>query len=397
MSPGTASAVTDLRAEAGELSFSVTAGNERQRISFRSDTPVVPPADGALAATLLPAMSRGGPLRLEALVSARILRNQREFQAIQRLWSSRWPSEPHPLREVEVSAPSRVAEGPRERGRVATFFSGGVDSWATILGNPEVTDLIFVRGLDLVPSWPQHKRLADEVEARLRSTAPELGLPLHVVTTDVRTFSDPLLRWESFCPSVEAAIALFFEPLFERVVIANDSEYRRQAQVGASWQIDHLWSSEGLTIEDWGGRFGRVERLRRIVDHPLVQETLRVCWMNPGGAYNCGRCGKCLATMIGLEAIGARGKIRTFPAELDLEPLREEYRILTPLQLVLWEDVLQAVEESERADLAAAVVPLIEAGRQAVGGPEAELGRILGSRSWKLTAPLRRLALLRGR
>jgi len=350
----------------------------------------VPPADGALPATLLSAMSRGGPLRLEAPVSARILRNQREFQAIQRLWSSRWPREPHPLQEVEVSAPSRVAGGPAEKGRIATFFSGGVDSWATILGNPEVTDLIFVRGLDLVPGWPQHRELADEVEARLRATAPELGLPLHVVTTDVRTFSDPLLRWESFCPSVEAAIALFFEPLFERVLIANDSEYGRQAQVGASWQIDHLWSSEGLTIEDWGGRFGRVERLRRIADHPLVQKTLRVCWMNPDGAYNCGRCGKCLATMIGLEAIGARGKIRTFPAELDLGPLRD-YRIMTPLQLVLWEDALEAVETAERADLLKGLMPLIEAGRRTVGGPEAELRELLASRSWRLTAPLRRL------
>jgi len=396
VSAGATSAVADVRAEAGELSFTVEAGSERHRVSFRSDTPVLPATDGVLAATLMPAMSRGGALRLETPISAKILRNQREFQAIQRLWSSRWPSDPHPLREIEVSAPSRVAEGPRERGRVATFFSGGVDSWATILGNPEVTDLIFVRGLDLVPGWPQHEKLADEVESRLRATAPELGLPLHVVTTDVRTFSDPHLRWESFCPSVQAAIALFFQPLFERVLIATDSEYGKQAQVGASWQVDHLWSSEGLTVEDWGARFGRVERLRRIADHPLVQRTLRVCWMNPEGAYNCGRCGKCLATMIGLEAIGAREKIRTFPAELDLEPLRD-YRILTPLQLALWEDVLEAVEESGRGDLIRGLAPTIEAGRQAVGGPEAELQAVLTSTSWRLTEPLRRLNAWRRR
>jgi hypothetical protein len=396
MSAEPASAVVDLRAEIGELSFTVEAGSERHRVSFRSDTPVLPATDGALAATLMPAMSRGGALRLETPISAKILRNQREFQAIQRLWSSRWPSEYHPLREIEVSAPSRVAEGPRERGRVATFFSGGVDSWAAILGNPEVTDLIFVRGLDLIPGVDRHRDLADEVETRLRAAAPELGLPLHVVTTDVRAFSDPLLRWESFCPSVEAAIALFFEPLFERVLIANDSDYAKQAQVGASWQVDHLWSSEGLAVEDWGGRFGRVERLRRIVDHPLVQSTLRVCWMNPDGAYNCGRCGKCLATMVGLEAIGARGKIRTFPAELDLGHLRD-YRIIQPLQLALWEDVLAAVEESGRSDLKRAIAPTVEAGRQAVGGPAAELQAVLSSASWRLTAPLRRLARLRSR
>lgn len=388
--------VTDLRATPGELSFTFEAGSDRHRLSFRTDTPVLPAADGALAAALMPAMSRGGGLRLEVPVSARVLRSQREFQAIQRLWSSRWPDDPHPLREIEVSAPSRVAEGPQERGRVATFFSGGVDSWAAILDNPEVTDLIFVRGLDLVPGWPQHEALADEVEARLRKAALALGLPLHVVETDVRRFSDSLLRWESYCASVQAAIALFFEPLFERVLIATDMDFGRQVLVGASWQVDHLWSSEGLTVEDWGGRFGRVERLRRIVDHPLVRETLRVCWLNPDGAYNCGRCGKCLLTMIALEAIGARGKVSTFPAELDLGPL-QSYRIVTPLQLALWEDLLEAVQRAGRTDLESALAPTVEAGRQAVGGPEAELQALLGSSSWRLTAPLRRLGRLRNR
>jgi hypothetical protein len=389
-------AVRDLRTASGELSFTVEAGSERQRVSFRTETPVLPAADGVLAATLMPAMSRGGGLRLEVPISAKILRNQREFQAIQRLWSSRWPSEPHPLQEIEVSAPSRSAKGPEKPGRVATFFSGGVDSWAAILDTPEVTDLIFVRGLDLVPGWPQHDELADEVEARLRGAAAELGLPLHVVDTDVRAFSDPLLRWESYCPSVQAAIALFFEPLFERALIASDVDYGRQALVGASWQVDHLWSSEGLTVEDWGGRFGRIERLRRIVDHPLVQSTLRVCWLNPDGAYNCGRCGKCLLTLIGLEAIGARGKVRTFPAELDLRPL-QSYRIVTPLQLTLWEELLDAVVTAGREDLARALEPAVEAGRQAVGGSEAELQKVLGSSSWRLTAPLRRLGRLRDR
>jgi hypothetical protein len=36
-------------------------------------------------------------------------------------------------------------------------------------------------------------------------------------------------------------------------------------------------------------------------------------------------------------------------------------------------------------------MPMIEAGRQAVGGPAAELRTVLDSTSWRLTAPLRRL------
>jgi hypothetical protein len=44
---------------------------------------------------------------------------------------------------------------------------------------------------------------------------------------------------------------------------------------------------------------------------------LRVCWKNPGGAYNCGRCDKCLRTMINLEAAGALTRCATFTEPLD--------------------------------------------------------------------------------
>lgn len=395
MSPAAASSASDLRAEPGELSFTARAGDHAHRLWFRSGTAPAPPADPALATLLMPAMSNGGALRIEGPVSARLLRNQVEFQAVQRAWSARWPFGV-PLQEVAVDAPARVASGPAQRGRVATFFSGGVDSWAAILANPEVTDLIFARGLDLVPGWPQHEALADEVEARLREAAAELGLALHVVETNVRAFSDPLVRWETYAASVLAAIALFFEPLFERVLIAGDLEHGRQVPLGAAHLIDHLWSTEGMEVVDWGGRFNRTERLERIVDHPVVQKTLRVCWRNPDGAYNCGRCGKCLLTMIGLEAIGASGKIGTFPAEMDLSPL-DEYSISTPLQVAFWEELLETTQRAGRPDLSAPVAAVVESGRRAVGGPEHELRSVLGSSSWRLTAPLRRLARLRRR
>jgi hypothetical protein len=344
----------------------------------------------------MPAMSHGGTLTIDAPISARLLRNQAEFQALQSFWSSQWPFGLPPLREIEVSAPARMAAGPSRPGRVATFFSGGVDSWASVLGNPEVTDLIFARGVDLVPGWPQHEAIADEIEARLREAANGLGLRLHVVETNARLLSDPLVRWETYAASALAAIALFFEPLFERVLIANDIDFRRQIPLGAAQLIDHLWSTEDLEIVDWGGRFNRTERLERIVDHPLVQRTLRVCWLNPGGTYNCGRCGKCLLTMIALEAIGARGKVHTFPTELDLTRLAEN-PIAVPLQLIFWQELLETTRRAGRPDLEGPVTAHVEAGRRAVGGPTVELQTVLGSTSWRLTAPLRRLGALRRR
>jgi hypothetical protein len=335
-------------------------------------------------------MTKGGDLAVESPVSPKLLRNQADFQALQRSWSQRWPFGLPPLREVAVSAPAREAGGPGSGGRVATFFSGGVDSWAALLASPEVTDLIFVRGLDLVPGWPQHERLADEVEARLRDAVAELGLRLHVVETNVRSFSDPLVRWETYAASVLAAIALLFESLFERVLIAGDLEFDRQVPLGAAWLIDRLWSTEALEVAGWGGGLNRTERLRLIAGHPVVQRTLRVCWQNPDGAYNCGRCGKCLLTMIALEAIGAREQVLTFPAELDLGPL-QGYEISTPLQVAFWEELLETTQQAGRLDLEAPVAAVVASGHRALGGPEQQLREMRGSSSWRLTAPLRRL------
>jgi hypothetical protein len=403
--------IADLTRVPGELSFEVRIGQEARRLWIRTVTPVTPPADAALAACLMPAMRCGGTLSTTDPVSPRLLRTQREFQAIQRYWSLDWDFGHEPLREVEVQAPTRTPEE-RPKGRVAAFFSGGVDSWSTVLTNPDITDLIFVRGLDLVPGAAHQVDLADEVEARLGDAAAALGMPLHIVETNIRDLSDQLLRWETYysCPMV--AIALFFEPLFERVLIASDTDHQTQPPLGGSRMVDQLWSTELLEIVDDGGRFTRQRRLELIVDHPIVQQTLRVCWENPDGKYNCGRCRKCMLTMVSLEAMGARERILTFPPELDLR-LFADFEILVPVSLVLWEDALETMRTAGRTDLEQAIEPMVVRGRRNLGLPpsyrsrkrtaatdepqtaaheaQAQLETIFSSHSWRLTAPLRRL------
>jgi hypothetical protein len=410
----------------GELSFEARLAGGAHQVQMRCDSDVVPPADPALVATLLPAMRAGGELRVRGAISPKLLRTQAEYQAIQRAWSLDWTLGEGPLREVEVRAPGRAVEPRVPTGRVAAFFSGGVDSWATVLSNPDVTDLIFVQGFDLIPGNSEHAALGPLVEARLREAAKGLGMPLHVVDTNLREMADPLIRWEAYSPSALAATALLYDEVFDRVLIASDTDHETQVPLGASRLVDQLLGTERLELVDDGGRYSRLERLRRIVDHPGVQKTLRVCWQNPGGAYNCGRCRKCLVTMIPLEAMGFRGKIETFPPELPLETLAGS-QITLPIQLIFWEEVLELTEANDRLDLAQAVRPLVESGKRALALPdgfrmrrhrdmpglgdslreaearaeaaerrEAEARRqveeILGSASWRLTAPLRQLA-----
>jgi hypothetical protein len=60
-----------------------------------------------------------------------------------------------------------------------------------------------------------------------------------------------------------------------------------------------------------------VEKVGAIARHQVALDWLRVCWRNPKGAYNCGRCEKCLRTMISLHAAGAAGRCRTLPGQPD--------------------------------------------------------------------------------
>lgn len=409
--------VSEVRAVPGELSFDVEIAGVTRTVWLRTDAPVTPTADAALAASLMPAMRAGGTLAIDASISRRLLRTQAEYQAIQRIWSHDWLFGLPALAEVDVEAPATTAGEPDGGRGVATFFSGGVDSWATVLANPEVTHLVFVRGMDIALDATD---LGDEVEARLRVAAREIDLPLYVVETNLREFSDLLIPWGAYYGGALAATALLLAPLFERVLMTGDLDYEVIVGQGAHPLTDHLWSTERLEVVHATARHSRLERLRLILDHPVVQGTLRVCWENQGGAYNCGRCRKCLMTMATLEALGALDRVATFgPLEL---PRIDGITLTEPLQIPMWEELRELARERGRADIERAVDGVLARSDGAFELPEsyrrrrtiaarvgpatvlrtaqdrqaqelaARLDTVVGSRSWKLTRPLRALA-----
>src|SRR5262249_10973275 len=77
------------------------------------------------------------------------------------------------------------------------------------------------------------------------------------------------------------------------------------------------WSSETTELVHDGCEATRIEKARRIATSPVALSSLRVCWENRDGAYNCGRCEKCLRTMINLLVVGALDRCSTFDCSLD--------------------------------------------------------------------------------
>jgi Glycosyl transferase family 2 len=342
--------IAGLERAPGELSFEARIGPELRQVWFRTETATLPASEAALAACLLPAMRLGGALTLEEPLDPRLLRSQREFQAIQRARSTGWDFGDPPLREVEVIAPTRVVRPEPPSGRVAAIVDGGVDSWATVLGEPDLTEVIFVDGFDR----PARAGGSGADEARLREAASALGLSFHLVRTNLRELSDPLVPWEVYSGCAAVAVAFLFEPLFDRVLITADHDYEIEEKLGSGSISERLWSSEALEVVAGGGRLNRGERTRLVAEDPVAGRLL-------GGD---------LLTTATVEALGLRDGLEAFPAAPDLEQLAN-VDLSRALDRADWEDVLDAARAAARTDLERAIEGPLQRARRAAGLPPA--------------------------
>jgi len=80
---------------------------------------------------------------------------------------------------------------------------------------------------------------------------------------------------------------------------------------------DGLWSSEQLKIIHDGSEAERAEKIERLIakDHYALNK-LRVCIDNQGGDYNCGKCWKCIRTMVTLKILNKLKNSKSFPNSL---------------------------------------------------------------------------------
>ncbi|MGH7857039.1 MAG: hypothetical protein ACREQY_06865 [Candidatus Binatia bacterium] len=180
--------------------------------------------------------------------------------------------------------------------------------------------MIFVHGFELRQAEPS---LREKILRGVREAASELGKPLLEVETNLRTFSDPLCAWGwRYHGSALASVALLLSPRFHKIYIPGAHPYRHLAPWGSHPLVDPLWSTEGIEIVHDGCEATRAEKVARISGCETVLRWLRVCFRNTNGAYDCGRCEKCVRTMISLRIVGALERCPTFESPLDLDAVR---------------------------------------------------------------------------
>jgi len=215
-----------------------------------------------------------------------------------------------PLAERPAEAP----DGPPAAGSPALCFTGGVDSFYSLLcPGASFRSLVFVRGFDLPRS--SGTAVLDGAERRVRAVAARLGLETLVVETNLREHR--LVRKPSWEIVHGGALAGVGHLLAGRIGSLAISASYPAAWKGARWgshgRLDPLWSSSRLALRHVGDELFREEKLRRIATHDAVREHLRVCWEAPTPEGNCGRCEKCLRTRLVLARHHPALRVETLP------------------------------------------------------------------------------------
>ncbi len=281
----------------------VSANVGGRRIWFESgDVELAAAPEAFGSAVLIPALHAPRPLVIVPEVCAVWARNIRELIPLVSSW---WGYQPLPLHLAETAPPAVPRTG------TALCFSGGVDSFHTLLRGPAPVDvLICAIGYD-VKLRDVNRR--NRLERSIRSVAAETGKRAVVVATNLRRHR--VFRaapWEHTHGGALAALGHVLSPLAGHLEISASYPLADPQPWGSRWDVDPRFSSTRLVIDHVGAEFWRTEKLQQIAHEELVRRHLRVCWENLSASDNCGRCEKCVRTMLVLETCGQLGKYDIF-------------------------------------------------------------------------------------
>ena len=296
---------------------------------------VEPSANAFLPSALAHAMQKGERrVVIDGAVCPRHLEGLRTVAAIFSWW---YPELTAPQIETTVatSAPTPTAR------RSAICLSGGVDAFAALQENhltiPRdhpgfLQDALLYFGLnsydfDTGPAGaePNRERLLafDAHRQRLEKFGEQTGVTLIPVRTNVRALYASWKEWRAV--GLTAALVAAAHALPHRVralTIASNGLGISSHWIGTHPMLDPHFSSLALDVRTMHSTLPRWEKVRRVAEWPEALAALRVCFMIdiPGdGTLNCGRCEKCVRTMLELLLCGALGRASTFPRD-DVTP-----------------------------------------------------------------------------
>jgi hypothetical protein len=267
--------------------------------------------DPFLASALLPAMLKGEALEIDPNlpVSPKFLRNVSLIQEIHHCWNPL-------LKKIPIRAKTAPAE-PLNDGAIS-FFSGGVDSMFTFLKRQnDLSHVVYLHGFDFSRDSEDYRMAV----ARNTSFIRSFGRTLIPVETNHYPFDyfNQLSRTLTQGSTLASVAHLLG---FSRAYIPSSDSYDQLSPYGSHVLLDPLYSNESVEVIHDGSEARRVDKIMKIAECEPALANLIVCIdeMN----FNCGKCMKCLRTMLPLEILGAKAAL--FPPLPPAKIIRREYR-----------------------------------------------------------------------
>ena len=298
-------------------------------------------ADAFVAACLIPAMASGTDIELDddAPISRQLLINLDKLQDIFCQWTQYFKTDLH-----KISIKGGVADELKEGlDKTISFFSGGIDGHYTLIKNSDSIDLLFFsKGIDI---QLDNDHLFQEALSKNRKFVQQKKKPLLSVESNVRFLGHTIggLGWGLCFGGGLSSIALAAN--VRKCFIASGVTYQTLYPEGSNFITDHLWSNEFTQVVHDGAEASRIEKLRVISQDPEVLKLLRVCWQDK--KYNCGKCEKCIRTMIALRALQLSAD--TLPDFTDAMVKRalRKIRLYTPIDYAF---LMENLEQARRVE-----------------------------------------------
>lgn len=300
------------------------------------------------------------PVEIDSPVSPQLLEGAARIMRIWHGWNRF-------MRPVEIRAGVLSEQYTPGRG-AACLFTGGVDSFhtltenlATETGSARATHLLFLGGqTDMALA---NNALYQARCAVISEIAQELQVGAVFGATNVRDILPGwTLEWGVRAGSNLVAPALCLAPLFDRVFTSASFTYDAPFPWGCHPFTDPLWNTARIRFEHRGCELARDGKVvKSISGSAIALRHLKVCNDGETTGYNCGRCEKCLRTMITLRAVGALDRCQTLPHDIPLDAVARLNACVPITRIFIVENLDRlrqtGVDPSLEAALASALKP----------------------------------------
>lgn len=280
-------------------------------------------------------------------------------------WLARWSNRAGtPALDVPIGCAHAVPTG---TGSSGLFVSGGVDSTAVLVAShtrfePDhplrISLGIVVVGIQ-IHRWTAWTDLRDRLRAARQDLAwleAATGIKVVPVATNISTLKESPGFWVyEYMGAVLAGVGHLFSKTLSNLSIASGVEIRSYGPHGSHPLLDPGYGSHSLRIWHEQAHMGRLAKTRLIATRPELLGRINVCNEAEAGDENCGRCEKCLRTMLALESMSL---LATTPAFAQSTVHPRDLRHIRIYNSIVEGDYLGLVEplvEAGRADLATAV------------------------------------------